>query len=80
MSKLGRDMNQMVNCRPVTADARIRSQAMYLIFCVINGAMGKVYIQVLRVSPVSIMLPVPHTHLNIAHVRSINGQTLENFT
>jgi len=73
-------MNQMVNYRPVTADARVRSQAMYVRFCVINGAMGQVYIEVLGVSPVSTTLPVPHTHLNTAHIRSTNGQNLENFT
>ena len=52
-------MNQMVNCRSVTADARVPSQAMYVKFCVINGAMGQVYIQVLRVSTVSTSCQCP---------------------
>ena len=64
--------------RPLTAEGRIRSQVSSCEFVLDKMAVGEVFLQVLRFSPVIITLPVFHAHicLQIALTRRTNVRNL----
>jgi hypothetical protein len=60
-SSLGRAVAQAVSRRPLTAAAWFRAQVNPVGFVVDKVALGQVFLQVLRFSPVNIILPwAPH--------------------
>ena len=71
-------MAQAVSCRPVTTEARIRSQISALIFVVDNVAQREASARI-SVSPLSIISTTLLTHLllHAAFTRRTDGRTLE---
>jgi hypothetical protein len=64
--------------RPVTSEAGVRYEVSLWIYVVNIVVMGEVFLQMIRVSPVSIIPPVLHTPLYIPAVtRKSNGRTFE---
>jgi len=71
---------ECVYCRPVTSEARVRSQSVHVRFVVEKKALGQVCLPVLLFSPVSVIPPMLHTHhLHAALSRMTNGQSLGTF-
>ena len=70
-------MAQAVSCRPLTAEDRVRSQISPCEICV-KVALGQVFLPVPRLTPVSIIPPMPHTHLypHVAVARMKSGRSL----
>jgi hypothetical protein len=57
---MGRAMAQAVSRRPPTAEARVRSGSVHMVFVVEKVALGQVFPRVIRFTPVNFIPPVLH--------------------
>jgi hypothetical protein len=60
VSPKDRAMAQAVSRRPPTAEARVRSRSVHVVFVVDKVALGQIFPRVLWFSPVSFIPPVLH--------------------
>jgi hypothetical protein len=76
---LGRTVVHAVSRRPVTSEVRVRYEVILWIYVVDLAEVGEVFLQMFRVSPISIIPPLLHTRPSIpaAVTRTSNGRTFK---
>jgi hypothetical protein len=74
-------MVHAISRRPVTSEVRVRYEVSPWVYVVDIVEVGEVYLQMIRVSPVSIIPPVLYTrpYILAVFIRRPNGRTFEPF-
>jgi len=70
-----RAVTQEVRRRPLTAEVRLQTRPVYVVFVVDRVIVGQVFIRAFRFSTVSIITPVLHAHSFTYHRRYMISAT-----